>query len=285
MAAFSIVVASIAWTTFWTFAITYMIGSKQGEEVTKGELGFEVFLLSISLLWTLETLRNIAHTTTAGAVGTWWLVPQMKDGVSGGALKRACTTSLGSIAFGSMLVTLVQVLRALVQNAVRDNRGLIACIALSIMSCIEGLFRLFNKYAFTQVALYGKDFVSAAKDTFNLLEVKGFTLLINDSLSDAVIASGMMITTLISLMVVALPAVVYGKHQFSQKDEFLKLYFLMITFICIMVATTFFAQIDSAVCSTFVIWAEDPEGMRASRTDNFAHIETSRLHYRVSGNN
>ena len=50
------------------------------------------------------------------------------------------------------------------------------------IAMLENLIEYFNKYAFTQVAIYGKSFVQAAKDTWTLVKSHGIDAMINDQL-------------------------------------------------------------------------------------------------------
>ena len=77
------------------------------------DLGWIVLLNILAVLcffWGQLTLLNISTVTTNGAVGSWYFSPTtVERGCVGcrpavcAALFRACTTSLGSIAFGSLL--------------------------------------------------------------------------------------------------------------------------------------------------------------------------------------
>ena len=66
-----------------------------------------------------------------------------------------------------------------------------------MLSTLESLVELLNEYAYVQVAIFGKPFMTAAKDTFALMfSSDGCKLLVNDCLTDAVLnfaclASGM----------------------------------------------------------------------------------------------
>jgi len=53
---------------------------------------------------------------------------------------------------------------------------------LSSLGCLQGIVEYVNKYAFTQVAIYGKAFVPAARDTWTILKDRGIVQLINDNL-------------------------------------------------------------------------------------------------------
>lgn len=69
------------------------------------------FFLLISFYWGLQVFKNVAHTTVAGTVATFWYNSE-SAGATGSSLKRATTTSFGSICFGSLLVAILQALRA-----------------------------------------------------------------------------------------------------------------------------------------------------------------------------
>lgn len=72
-----------------------------------------------------------------------------------GAFKRASTYSLGSIAFGSLIVAILDLIRALLQilQSYESNQGdaisaAIICCAQCCVGCIAGLVEYFNRYAY-----------------------------------------------------------------------------------------------------------------------------------------
>ncbi|KAJ3123851.1 hypothetical protein HK098_001596 [Nowakowskiella sp. JEL0407] len=65
------------------------------------------------------------------------------------------------------------------------------------LQIIEEMVQYFNTYAFAQVAIYGKDFVNAAKDTWALVKSHGIDAIINDNLIGNVLFVGSMIAGLI----------------------------------------------------------------------------------------
>jgi hypothetical protein len=66
----------------------------------------------------------------------------------------------------------------------------LACCAECFVGCIEGLVSYFNRYAYIEIALYGKPYIGAAKDTWHLLTDRGVDALVNDSLVGIVIQWG-----------------------------------------------------------------------------------------------
>jgi hypothetical protein len=66
------------------------------------------------------------------------------------------------------LIAIIQTLKAMADQAKNqanndNNIGLVilCCCIKCLLSCIEELLEYFNKYAFTQVAIYGKDYCTA----------------------------------------------------------------------------------------------------------------------------
>ncbi|OJA18624.1 hypothetical protein AZE42_01778 [Rhizopogon vesiculosus] len=154
-----------------------------------------VFYAVFSYLWTSQVIGNVALATLAGgAYGNWYYFGprdqgQMPKHPTLGAFGRASTLSLGSIAFGSLIVTILEIIR-LILNAVRNNanaqgsfvEACLACCAEFFVGCIEGLVRYFNRYAYIEIALYGKPYLQAAKNTWTMFKDRGIDALVNDSL-------------------------------------------------------------------------------------------------------
>jgi uncharacterized protein YacL len=151
-----------------------------------------IFLYLVSFYWVHQVLVNTVHTTTAGTVGTWWFVPSEASSFCSSAVKdsftRATTYSFGSICFGSLIVAIVQALRALQQQAQNsDDCQILACIIGCILACIQGIIEYFNKFAFIYVGLYGYSFLDAGRNVITLFQNKGWTTIITDDLSDNVL--------------------------------------------------------------------------------------------------
>lgn len=107
-----------------------------------------------------QVFQNTVHAIVAGVVAAWWFDPEDGSGCCSGnvigATCRATTTSFGSICFGSLLVAIIQTLRALV-NSVRADDDVEGCAAFMLclvdccLSCLEGMLEYFNKFAYIYV--------------------------------------------------------------------------------------------------------------------------------------
>ena len=155
-----------------------------------------LWALILILYWGTEVFRNVVHVTTSGVTSDWFFSlggpgtpaefqgARRESGVTLGAAKRAAVWSLGSICFGSLIVAIIRTVRTVLRLSMRHG-GIIKCLVLCLLACIESLMRYFNDYAFVQVAMFGKPYITAAKDTWTLVKNgTGWDAIINDSLVD-----------------------------------------------------------------------------------------------------
>ena len=133
-----------------------------------------VVYITFAAYWITEWLKNTIHTTISGVYGAWYFSPKNPPkGPTRGAAKRALTYSFGSISLGSLLVAIINMLRQACsiaqQQEANSGNGAAAC-ALCILGCIIGLLdwavQFINRYAFSYMALYGKNYIQSAKDTW-----------------------------------------------------------------------------------------------------------------------
>ena len=190
----------VGWTLWWMvnfLAMSIHLAPAQDDDdedkAFQQMSGGLVFFYLICFYWAHQVLANVVHATTAGVVGTWWFNPNEANVCCSGAVtssfSRATTYSFGSICLGSLIVAVIQALRAMA-NAARQNDdggGLMACIAECILSCIESIAAYFNKWAFVYVGLYGYSFADAGENVIALFTNRGISAIIVDDLVGTVL--------------------------------------------------------------------------------------------------
>lgn len=174
---------AFGWTLLWFLGL--------GESLDSNKLPI-VFLLFVSYYWVHEVLKNTMHVTTAGVIGTWWFVPDEANSCCSPALTdsavRATTTSFGSICFGSLLVAVVQALRALeYYTRDSDDFAFLSCIIQCLLSCLQSILEELTKFAYIYVGLYGFGFIDAGRNVIQLFQQKGWTVIITDDLAENVL--------------------------------------------------------------------------------------------------
>lgn len=205
--AYCIIVASYVYLCVWMVALvgvydkeglcdttTTPANGSEGGTTTTCEANLSwgyFFLLLLSVFWSQQVFQNTIHTVIAGVVSTWWFVPEDASSCCSVAIKdsfvRATTSSFGSICFGSLLVAIIQTLRAMVENARNDgdNNGceaFLLCLVDCLLSCLEDALEYFNKFAYIYVGMYGYSYIEAGKNVINLFKQRGWTIIIADNL-------------------------------------------------------------------------------------------------------
>ncbi|CAH0513972.1 unnamed protein product [Peronospora belbahrii] len=225
------------------------------------------FFLLLSFYWGLQVFKNVAHTTVAGTVATFWYNAE-SSGATGASLKRSMTSSFGSICFGSLIVAFLQALRALAENG-RQEGSALACVAECILGCLQSIMEYFNRWAYVYVGIYGYKFTQAGKAVFELFKQRGFDAIINDDLIGNVLGFAALGIGLICAGVGALIAETTDTFAFENSTAFLAILGLVVG---IGVAVTPLAVIDSSVATIFVCFAEDPAAFQYSHPELYAPL-------------
>eukprot|EP00957_Ditylum_brightwellii_P088040 6706369-Ditylum_brightwellii.AAC.1 len=166
--AFFYLIVAFVWSVWW-------IAAAGGSLQYYG--GWIVFLFLISFYWVHQVIQNTVHVTSAGVIGTWWFVPSEASRCCSPAVKdsfvRATTFSFGSICLGSLIVAIIQALRAL-NNMTKeqDECNFLHCIIDCILGCLESIIEYFNKWAYVYVGLYGYSYIDAGKNVMRLFQNK-----------------------------------------------------------------------------------------------------------------
>jgi hypothetical protein len=255
---------SIGWIAFWAFTFVSILHATDNGSGSKLN-GLAYFLLLISLYWTQEVLRNIAHTTTAGVVATWWFNPAA-TAATWPSFVRATTTSLGSICLGSLIVAVLQAIRQVVREAVNSREcGMLSCFLLCLLDWIESLVRYFNMYAYTRVAIYGLDYVQSAKETWQMFVDRGFEVIVNGDLTGMVLGMGALIGGVVTGVVCGIWARAMDVYAWI----FVAIIAFVIGYVMVYLIMT---VIHSAVATTYVVWSEDPATIQQTRTTHYQKL-------------
>lgn len=270
--AFIFMALAFGWTMFWFLGI--------GNALNGSSLAI-AFSLFLSYYWTHQVLQNTMHVTTAGVIGTWWFVPAEANRFWAPALTdslvRATTYSFGSICFGSLLVAIIQALRAL-EHYSRDNEDLaiVRCIVQCILACIESIIEFMNRWAYVYVGLYGMNYIEAGRNVITLFQNKGWTAIISDDLASNVI---MMISVGIGLAsgLVGLLLAWTDKNLFQDfgLDNTSGAGFLVGFLVGFLFASVYLGVVDSAITTVIVSYAEAPAEFQMNHPELAAEMTSA----------
>ncbi|KAI1297031.1 putative choline transporter, neither null mutation nor overexpression affects choline transport [Mortierella claussenii] len=295
--AFSGLFTQIAWSSLWIFslAVNYSVFQRisncrvqdNGEGKSKvvcdnNQLYLVMIYLNFVMFWNTEVIKNVVHVTVSGVFGVYYFFEGSAAGTPTSptlaSAKRALTTSFGSICFGSLLIAVLQTLRYIL-NSLKSNSDegvmvfLSAC-AECLLGMLESLFEIFNKFAFTQVAMYGKPFVTAAKDTWELVKDRGVDALVNDNLVGSVLSMGSLSVALLSAFYGYLFIKLVQPGFYDKGDESLVVFIVVIVEMILGAVMMSVPNnvIDSGVTTTFVALAEDPQTLYRTKPDLYQAI-------------
>lgn len=210
------------WTA-WTLVSVYQrfspsgAASSTGGNTGSGAVTGLIVFIGVAYYWTSELIKAVFFTTIAGTFGAWYyaLPGDKARGASIKSFGRAISLSLGSLAFGSLIIALLDLLRAVLsivqssEAAGGDMVGAaIACVANCLLGCVQWAVELFNKYAYINIALYGNSYIKAAKETWRLVKDRGIDAIAQDCLTGIVFSFGSVIVGVIT-WVQALGSVLY----------------------------------------------------------------------------
>ncbi|ORZ03277.1 plasma-membrane choline transporter-domain-containing protein [Syncephalastrum racemosum] len=272
------IISLIIQTAFSIWFSLVVVGTYQtwfSTTSNNARLNLAMVFLVFSYYWTSQVISYVTHVTLAGVFATVYFFNDTARSPIWGSLRRALTTSFGSICFGSLLIALVNMLRYFLQLAQSstDNPvlGFLICIVQCIVACLQGLFQWFTYYAFSGVAIYGQAFIPSAKRTWNLMKDRGIEAMINDNLiGNVLFMGGLLVGVLSSLLgFIYLEA---AQPRYNQGGGMTP----VVVLVCFLIGSSMFSSIatviSSGVATTFVCLAEDPDALRRTKPALFEKI-------------
>ncbi|XP_045657967.1 choline transporter-like protein 5 isoform X6 [Ursus americanus] len=113
------------------------------------------------------------------------------------AFGRAIRYHTGSLAFGSLILALVQMFKFVLEyldrrlkEAQNNISKFLQCCLKCCFWCVEKMVKFFNRNAYVMIAIYGKNFCRSARDAFNLLMRNVLKVAVMDKVTDFVLILG-----------------------------------------------------------------------------------------------
>ena len=282
----NVAIASLGVAVLWTFwwvtnyiGVSTHLANNGGDDGDVASMdGGITFILLVCFYWAHQVISSVVHVTTAGTVGTWWFEPQHANGCCSeavqGSARRAVTTSLGSICFGSLLVALIQALRAMVHQARQADDGIVVCIADCLLGIIEAIAEYFNRWAFIYVGLYGYSFMEAGSNVMTLFKSRGWTVIITDDLVSNVLT---FMALAVGAVTGAIGLIAYkiNPNWFEDQDDNTNLMWAVFVLGIIIGAgfsSIMLSVVQSAVDSTIVCFAEAPLDLQKNHLAHFEEL-------------
>ncbi|KAJ3396448.1 putative choline transporter, neither null mutation nor overexpression affects choline transport [Chytriomyces hyalinus] len=284
-------IVSAAFSVVWLATLLGMAEWVSQKNLASGVMYAILVLLVFMNFWFNEVVRNTIHSAVCGTFATYYFMGMQQPNsdtitlpsnhTTAKSLGRALTTSFGSICFGSLLVSLIRTLKFIAQMAKNDSAqdgNILCCIIATcfecILACLADILDYFNKYAYTEIAIYGKSYCEGGKDAWNLFKYKGIDLIINDVLIGYVLGMGSFISAILCAFAGFL--FVYLKGGLGTLGNGPGVYAgvcLISAFIGMWLFLVLLEVIDSGTAATFVCLAEDPATIQRQQPRFFESIQ------------
>lgn len=132
-------------------------------------------------LWMNAFIISLAMFIISAAAALWYFTSTSDTNGQGSIVKGiywGFRYHLGSLAFGSFLIALVQFIRIIfefyrkqIEKANKENPliKVLLCLTSYLLDCLERFIKFISKNAYIQIAITGKNFCAAAWNAFTLI--------------------------------------------------------------------------------------------------------------------
>ncbi|VVC24458.1 Hypothetical protein CINCED_3A005258 [Cinara cedri] len=151
------------------------------------------------LLWVIEFIIACQHMIIAGAVATWFFT-RNKNNVSSPistSVGYLFNYHLGSVALGSFIITVIQIIRAIldfIDESLKDSKNEIAQALYKMFKCLFSCIQQFVQYltrnAYIEVAIYGDNFCRSGQLAFKNITSNVLRVAAINSVGDFVLFLG-----------------------------------------------------------------------------------------------
>ena len=234
------------------------------------------------LLWTSAFIGGVATVTIAGAVGSWYFSEMPKDAPEElqklkyprsrfpvlASLVMTLKYYLGTVAAGSLLIALVQMLRAIMayvshklKSAAEGNSWLkfALCMVNCCLACLDCCVQLITRNAYIFVAIKGDGFLGSGRRVFSLIMSHGTVFAVVNVLGEIIVFLGKVAISLTSTFVCYLILNYYADFQAGGKMPLSGTWLpiLITLFFSYVVGAGFMMVFDLAVDTVLVCYVTD----------------------------
>ncbi|XP_067333779.1 choline transporter-like protein 2 isoform X2 [Channa argus] len=229
---------------------------------------YNVFLF----FWCANFVTALGQMTLAGAFASYYWASVKPDDMPAfpvfSALGRSLRYHTGTLAFGSLILSIVQIIRVLLEyldhklSAAQNKFAkFVLCCLKCCFWCLEKFIKFLNRNAYIMVAIYGKNFCTSARDAFFLLMRNMIRVAVLDKVTDFLLFLGKLL--IVGLVGVFAFFFFSGRVKaFQSTAPSLHYYWVPILTVVIcsyLIAHGFFSVYSMCVDTLFLCFCEDLE--------------------------
>ncbi|KAM5188207.1 choline transporter-like protein 2 isoform 4-T4 [Callospermophilus lateralis] len=172
-----------------------------------GESGYHRALLGLQIFnafmffWLANFVLALGQVTLAGAFASYYWAMRKPDDLPAfplfSAFGRALRYHTGSLAFGALILAIVQIIRVMLEyldqrlKAAENKfaKFLMTCLKCCFW-CLEKFIKFLNRNAYIMIAIYGTNFCTSARNAFFLLMRNIIRVAVLDKVTDFLLLLG-----------------------------------------------------------------------------------------------
>ncbi|XP_047427016.1 choline transporter-like protein 2 isoform X2 [Mugil cephalus] len=260
-----------------------------------GETVYHKYLIALQFynvflfFWCANFVTALGQMTLAGAFASYyWALVKPNDMPSApvfASLGRSLRYHTGSLAFGSLILSIIQIIRVLLEYVDHKLKGaqskpakFLLCCLKCCFWCLEKFIKFLNRNAYIMVAIYGKSFCTSAKDAFMLLMRNMIRVAVLDKVTDFLLFLGKLL--IVGLVGIFAFFFFSGRVKaFENTAPHLHYYWVPILTLVIgtyLIAHGFFSVYAMCVDTLFLCFCEDLERNDGSAARPFYMSSTLR---------
>lgn len=229
---------------------------------------------AVVFLWCVNFVIALGQCTLAGAFSSYyWALHKPSDiplfPVTASFL-RALRFHVGSLAFGALILTLVQIVRIILEYIDHKTRSaqnacarFLLCCLKCCFWCLEKFVKFLNRNAYIMIAIYGKNFCVSAKNAFSLLMRNIIRVVVLDKVTDLLLFFGKLLVVggvgVLAFFFFSGRIPLPGSTFNSQTLNYYWMPIITVVFGSFIIAHGFFSVYNMCVDTLFLCFLEDLE--------------------------
>ncbi|KAM8883156.1 choline transporter-like protein 4 [Synchiropus picturatus] len=229
---------------------------------------------AVAFLWCVNFVIALGQCTLAGAFASYYWAFTKPDDIPmfplSASFIRTLRYHVGSLAFGSLILTLVQIVRILLEYIDHKTRGaqnpvarFILCCMKCCFWCLEKFIKFLNRNAYIMVAIYGKNFCVSARNAFMLLMRNVIRVVVLDKVTDLLLLFGKLLVVggmaTLSFFFFSGRILLPGDTFRSENLNYYWMPIITVVFGSYLIAHGFFSVYNMCVDTLFLCFLEDLE--------------------------
>lgn len=215
-----------------------------------GIMSIAIFYALVVYIWVSEFIIGCQYMIISGGVAAWFFTRNKSylDAPVSTAFRVLCKFHMGTVAIGSLIITIMTVVRMLIKGLINNEktRWIIDCC----LANVEEFLKFLSKNAYIQTAMHGQPFFKSGKRAAKLLINNAANIIAVNSIGDFVLViAQILLIALCSVCSIMICQSTGLNHSWALSA--------ICVFTAICMVLTYFAIFEATIDSIFICFCED----------------------------